>query len=374
LYYNTTRNTTGNITGIIIGFVLLDSMRVIDARSNHKGAHMAEDSLITVRELKVSFQTDEGVIKAVDNVSFDIKPGETLGVVGESGCGKSVTSLTIMNMLPKPAGKIDNGSIIFSTSNGDSIDITKLDPRSREMRSLRGSEISMIFQEPMSSLTPVYTIGRQIVESLLMEEEMTKEIAREKALEMLELVGIVPAEQRFREYPHQFSGGMRQRAMIAMALCRSPRLLIADEPTTALDVTIEAQILDLLKDMKDRLKMALMIITHDLGVIGEMADRVVVMYMGKIVERASCVDIFYRAAHPYTKGLLQSIPVIGRKERLHTIKGSVPGQFELPEGCLFHPRCPKAFDKCLAQEPPEFRVGEDHGAKCWLYEKVGEMR
>jgi len=348
-------------------------MRVINARSNPKGAHMAESSLITVRELKVSFQTDEGVIKAVDDVSFDIKPGETLGVVGESGCGKSVTALTIMNMLPKPAGKIDNGSIIFSTSNGDSVDITKLDPRSREMRALRGSEISMIFQEPMSSLTPVYTIGRQIVESLLMEEDMTKEMAREKALEMLELVGIVPAAQRFREYPHQFSGGMRQRAMIAMALCRSPRLLIADEPTTALDVTIEAQILDLLKDMKDRLKMALMIITHDLGVIGEMADRVVVMYMGKIVERASCVDIFYRAAHPYTRGLLKSIPVIGRKERLHPIKGSVPGQFELPEGCLFHPRCPRAFDKCLAQEPPEFRVGEDHGVKCWLYEKVGEM-
>jgi oligopeptide/dipeptide ABC transporter ATP-binding protein len=328
---------------------------------------MRDDRLLTVRNLKVSFHTDLGEVKAVDGINFDIARNETVGVVGESGCGKSMTSLAIMNMVPKLGGSIIGGSICYYPPESKPVMIASLKPNSKEMRNIRGAEISMIFQEPMASLTPVYTIGHQIVESLMLEPDMNKRTATEKAYQLLELVGITPPQQRFREYPHQLSGGMRQRAMIAMAICRDPNLLIADEPTTALDVTIEAQILDLLREMRNRFGMSLMIITHDLGVIGEMADRVIVMYMGKVVECASCKTLFSSPLHPYTQGLMHSIPVIGKKERLSTIKGSVPSPYDLPQGCSFSPRCPQAFERCFSEDPCEVIKETGHTVTCWLY-------
>ncbi len=329
--------------------------------------------LLEVENLRTYFHTEEGIVKAVDDVSFNIGQGEILGVVGESGCGKSVTSLSIMQLVPRPRGKIEGGTIFYYKDGGEPIDIISLDPNGNEIRSIRGNEIAMIFQEPMTSLNPVYTVGEQIMEAVRLHQGADKDQARERAIEMLRLVGISAPKQRVDDYPHALSGGMRQRVMIAMALSCNPSLLIADEPTTALDVTIEAQILDLMQELQNEFNMAIMFITHDLEVIGEMSDRVIVMYAGKVVERANIDDIFYNNKHPYTQGLLKSIPRIGEKKRLIPIEGSVPSLGNLPEGCYFAPRCPRAMEICLHQEPPAFDISLGQNAKCWLYQTKEEV-
>ncbi|NLK07925.1 MAG: ABC transporter ATP-binding protein, partial [Firmicutes bacterium] len=286
---------------------------------------------------------------------------------------KSVTALSIMQLIRRPRGQIVDGKITYYKQSGEVIDITKLHPQSTQMRNIRGNEISMIFQEPMTALNPVYTVGDQIIEAIRLNQKLDKKAAREHAIDMLRKVGISVPERRVDQYPWQFSGGMRQRAMIAMALSCNPELLIADEPTTALDVTIEAQILGLLKDLQRDLSLSIMIITHDLGVIAEMANRVVVMYTGKIAENASTDEIFYNPKHPYTTGLLNSIPRIGRTERLTSIRGSVPNMLALPKGCYFAPRCPEATEICHKQEPGEYEVTSSHSVKCWLYDSVKEV-
>jgi oligopeptide/dipeptide ABC transporter ATP-binding protein len=307
------------------------------------------------------------VVRAVDGVSFSIERQKTLGVVGESGCGKSVTGLSIMGLVPMPPGKIVEGKILYHR-NGKIVDITKLNPKGREIRSIRGNEIAMIFQEPMTSLNPVYTIGNQIMEAIILHQKVNKKEARERAIEMLTEVGIPLPEQRVDEYPHQLSGGMRQRAMIAMALSCNPSLLIADEPTTALDVTIQAQILELMKKLQEEFRMAIMMITHNLGVVAETSDNVVVMYMGKVVEQSDVRRVFHDPKHPYTQGLMKSIPSLAkRKERLEPIKGVVPDPYDLPPGCVFNPRCPYAQEICMKEEPSFFEVEGGHWAKCWLY-------
>ncbi len=302
-------------------------------------------------------------------MSFSIAWQKTLGVVGESGCGKSVTGLSILALVPMPPGKIVEGEILYHR-NGDVIDITKLNPKGKEIRSIRGNEIAMIFQEPMTSLNPVYTIGNQIMEAIILHQKVNKKEARERAIEMLHEVGIPSPEQRVDEYPHQLSGGMRQRAMIAMALSCNPSLLIADEPTTALDVTIQAQILELMKRLQEQFRMAIMMITHNLGVIAETSDDMVVMYMGKLVEQSDVRRVFHDPKHPYTQGLMHSIPSLAkRKERLEPIKGVVPDPYDLPPGCVFAPRCPHVMEICEKREPPVFEVAAGHWAKCWLYEQ-----
>jgi len=329
-------------------------------------------NLLEVKNLKTYFQTEDGLIKAVDDVSFSISRGKTLGVVGESGCGKSVTSMSIMRLIPRPKGIEAGGSIYYyREKDQDPINITALEPYSSEMRRIRGNEIAMIFQEPMTSLNPVYTIGDQIVEAVTLHQGVSKEEARERAIEMLRKVGISAPEQRVNSFPFELSGGMRQRAMIAMSLSCNPTLLIADEPTTALDVTIEAQILKVIRNLQEDLGMSVMFITHDLGVIGEMADQVIVMYTGKIIEKASTDDIFYNPKHPYTKGLLNSIPKIGVKKKLIPIKGSVPNLLTLSKGCYFAPRCEQAMDICRRKEPVMSEIDEGHSVKCWLYEREG---
>ena len=334
-----------------------------------------KEPLIEVRDVRVYFYLDEGVVRAVEGVSFDIERGKTLGVVGESGCGKSVTSQAIMQIVPPP-GKIVSGDIFYHRygldGSSEKIEITNLDPRGPEIRTIRGNEIAKIFQEPMTSLSPVHTIGNQIMEAIILHQEVDKTEAREKAIDMLDHVGLPQPSQRIGYYPHQLSGGMRQRAMIAMALSCNPSLLSADEPTTALDVTTEAQILELMKSLQQEFGMAIMFITHNLGVIAEMADNVVVMYLGKEVELASVDDTFYAPQHPYTRDLLRSIPRVGRKsrERLHSITGSVPDPYNIPKGCPYHPRCTNFIEnKCdVDQEIPFFEVGPNHWARCWLYE------
>ena len=323
--------------------------------------------LLEVEDLRTYFRTEEGLLKAVDGVSFQVRRGETLGLVGESGCGKSVTSLSIMQLIRRPRGDIEGGKIVYHRSNGEPQEITSLDPNGKEMRSLRGREISMIFQEPMTSLNPVYTVGYQIMETLRRHERLAKEELLARAVQMLEFVRIPDAEQRIGEYPHQLSGGMRQRVMIAMALACRPSLVIADEPTTALDVTIEAQILALMRDLQRELGMSILIITHDLGVIGEMAERVVVMYMGKVVEQAPTRELFRDPKHPYTQGLLKSIPRIGFRKRLVPIEGSVPSLRALPRGCKFEPRCPHAMTICREQEPAMVVLGHGRQSRCWLH-------
>lgn len=319
-------------------------------------------ALLEVRNLKTYFDTDAGTVKAVDGVSFSIEPGKTLGIVGESGCGKSVTSLSIMGLLPKPVGRVAGGEIVM---NG--VDLFNLSEP--EMRKIRGNDISMIFQEPMTSLNPVYTIGEQIMEPLRLHQKMDDRQAKKRAVEMLDLVGIPSPDQRVDEYPHQLSGGMRQRAMIAMALACNPALLIADEPTTALDVTVQAQILDLMNELREKLNSAIMFITHDLGVIAQMAQRVVVMYAGKVVEEADVVPLYKEPLHPYTQGLLRSIPRMDcDKERLDVIPGVVPNPLDFPEGCKFHNRCDKCIDRCSVEEPPIYRLKGDRKVRCWLYE------
>jgi len=324
--------------------------------------------LIDVRGLKTYFYTEDGVVRAVDGVDFTIEPEKTLGIVGESGCGKSVTALSIMGLVQSPPGKIAAGEIIYS-HDGKDTDLTKLNPKGREYRSIRGNEIAMIFQEPMTSLNPVYTIGNQIMEAIILHQHLNKHEAKQKAIDMLHSVGIPVPEQRVNEYPHQLSGGMRQRAMIAMALSCNPSLLIADEPTTALDVTIQAQVLDLMNDLRRDFKASIQFITHDLGVIADMADDVVVMYLGKIVESASVREVFHNPKHPYTEGLMNSIPSLKttKKERLIPIKGVVPDPFDVPDGCGFEPRCPHAMEICKREVPTLKEVSPGHLASCWLY-------
>ncbi|MGY4707384.1 ABC transporter ATP-binding protein [Candidatus Bipolaricaulota sp. J31] len=323
--------------------------------------------LIELKGLKTYFYTEDGVVKAVDGVSFAIEPEQTLGVVGESGCGKSVTALSIMGLVPMPPGKIVAGEILFY-KDGKAIELHKLNPKGREYRSIRGKEIAMIFQEPMTSLNPVFTIGYQIMEAIMLHQKVSKKEAKKKAIEMLRQVGIPEPEQRVDEYPHQLSGGMRQRAMIAMALSCNPSLLIADEPTTALDVTIQAQVLDLMQDLKHKFHAAIMLITHDLGVVAEMCEEVVVMYLGKVVEHAKVRPIFHEPKHPYTQGLLKSIPSLAtKKKRLEPIKGVVPDPLNAPPGCPFNPRCPHTMDICRREMPPLKEVAPEHDVACWLY-------
>jgi len=327
--------------------------------------------IIRVENLKTYFRTLDGVVRAVDGVSLEIKPGETLGLVGESGCGKSVTALSILRLLPPKTSRIVEGKILFNRGDGSPpIDLTTVDPNGELIRNIRGNEIAMIFQEPLTSLSPVHTVGSQIAEAVELHQKVSKEEAKERAIRMLAEVGIATPRQRYNEYPHQFSGGMRQRAMIAMALSCNPKLLIADEPTTALDVTIQAQILELMKSLQDEFGMAILMITHNLGVIAEMSDRVAVMYMGKIMERGDVRAIFHRPLHPYTVGLMRSIPHLGRrvKERLTPIPGSVPDPYSVPSGCAFLPRCPvPKRDACYEQEMPLVEVEPGHFVRCSLY-------
>ncbi len=327
-----------------------------------------EESLIDVKNLKTYFFTEEGVVKAVDGVDFEIYPGETLGIVGESGCGKSVTALSIMGLVESPPGEIVEGEIMFEGK-----DLTDLPER--EMRKIRGNDISMIFQEPMTSLNPVYTVGDQIGESILLHKDVSKKEAREQSIEMLKKVGIPLPEQRVDEYPHQLSGGMRQRVMIAMALSCDPQLLIADEPTTALDVTIQAQILELMGELEDEFDMSIMMITHDLGVIAEVCERIGVMYAGKVMEYSTAEEIFDNPSHPYTWGLMQSIPKIHKKvDKLEAIPGVVPSPLDFPEGCKFNTRCFMAHDRCYEEEPPLKEVKKGHQSRCWHIEELKERQ
>jgi peptide/nickel transport system ATP-binding protein len=326
-------------------------------------------TLISIDNLKTYFKTMDGTVRAVDGVSFDIKKGEALGLVGESGCGKSVTAFSILRLLPKTS-KIVEGSIQYHRAGEDVIDLTQVDPNGHLIRSIRGNEIAMIFQEPLTSLSPVHTVGSQIAEAIELHQVESIETSRQRAIEMLEQVGIASPNQRFDEYPHHFSGGMRQRAMIAMALSCNPQLLIADEPTTALDVTIQAQILELMKYLQDELGMAILMITHNLGVIAEICSRVAVMYMGKIVETADVSTIFKRPLHPYTVGLIRSIPHLGErvKDRLTPIPGSVPDPYSIPSGCAFYPRCPAPKTPACKEEVPLTEIEPNHFVRCTLYQ------
>ncbi len=327
--------------------------------------------LVEVKNLKTYFFLDEGTVRAVDGAEFTIHRGETLGVVGESGCGKSVTARSILNIVPKP-GKTVEGQILYHRQikgRTEVIDLTKLAPQSDEMRSIRGAEIAMVFQEPMTSLSPVHTIGNQIMEAIQLHQGLDKAAARELAIEMLKLVGMPLPDRIVDQYAHQLSGGMRQRAMIAMALSCHPSLLIADEPTTALDVTTEAQILKLMRHLQDELGMAIMYITHNLGVVAQMTENVVVMYMGKVVEQADVDTLFYQPLHPYTQALLQSIPRLGQKtrekRRLASIRGMVPDPYALPQGCTFHPRCSVMIPGvCNVEEPAMLEVAPGHKVRC----------
>ena len=332
-------------------------------------------NLLEITDLQTHFFTETGVVPAVDGVSLQIKQGGTLGVLGESGCGKSVTGFSILRLV-RPPGKIVGGEIRYfgrETVKGE--DLTAYDARSEEMRQLRGSEIAMVFQEPMSSLDPLFTVGNQIMEAILYHQDVSKAEARKIAIEMLDKVRMPQPAEVVKQYPHQLSGGMRQRVMIAMALSCRPKLLIADEPTTALDVTTEAQILELMRDLQDELGMAIMFITHDLGVIAEMAEDVAVMYLGKVVERSDIQSLFTDPQHPYTKALMQSIPKVGRKEgrRLEVIRGMVPSPRNIPPGCPFHPRCTSFIEGvCNTRKPQLQETGEGHWVSCFLYEDGGE--
>jgi peptide/nickel transport system ATP-binding protein/oligopeptide transport system ATP-binding protein len=321
----------------------------------------AAKPILSVRELQTYFFTDAGVARAVDGVSFDVHAGRTLALVGESGCGKSVTALSILRLVPDPPGRIVGGSILFKGE-----DLLMMNPS--DMRNLRGNDVSMIFQEPMTSLNPVFRVGDQIGGVLRLHRGLSKLDAREAAIDLLKQVGISDPESRVDDYPHQMSGGMRQRVMIAMALACDPKVLIADEPTTALDVTIQAQILELLKKLQRERGMAIILITHDLGVVAEAADDVAIMYAGRITEMAAVRELFAKRAHPYTEGLFESLPEVGaERARLQTIKGNVPPATHFPSGCRFHPRCPYAMRICPEDEPGLFEVDRAHTARCWLH-------
>ena len=321
------------------------------------------EPILSVRNLRTYFYMEEGVVKAVDGVSFDLYPNEVLGIVGETGSGKSVTVKSIMRLI-KPPGKIVDGQIIYRTKDGREIDLLKIPEK--EMYKIRGSEISMVFQDPMTSLNPLYTIGEQLVETIMVHQNLDRRRAKMKAIEMLELVGIPEPEKRFNSYPFEFSGGMRQRVVIAIALSCNPAVLIADEPTTALDVTIQAQILDLFRKLQQEFKTAVIFITHDLGVIASMADRIMVMYGGKQMELGSADDIFYRPTHPYTNMLLKSIPRVDKKvEKLEPIPGQPPRMVNIPPVCPFLPRCPRRIEKC-AETLPEFtEIEKGHFVRCY---------
>jgi peptide/nickel transport system ATP-binding protein len=318
----------------------------------------ATNALLEVRDLRTSFLGEQGEVRAVDGVSFSLLRGRTLGIVGESGCGKSVTALSIMGLVPGP-GRVASGEVLF-----DGRDLLKVAPA--ELRDLRGDQLSMIFQEPMTSLNPAFPVGDQIAETLLRHRKLSARDARTQAIEMLRRVRIPSPEERFNDYPHQLSGGMRQRVMIAMALACDPKLLIADEPTTALDVTIQAQILDLMRTLREETGTAIILITHDLGVVAELADDVIVMYAGQVIERCTVERLFAEPQHPYTIGLLGSIPRLDlAQERLSAIEGFVPDAATLPAGCRFHPRCPFAVDKCRHEVPPLIEITPQHEAACW---------
>ncbi len=330
-----------------------------------------DETVIDVRNLVVHFRVLQGRVPAVNGVSFRIQRGKTLGVVGESGCGKSVTGLSILRLLPSPPAELVGGQILFHRGLDDHpIDLMKFGAKSPEMRAIRGGDIAMIFQEPMTSLTPAYTIGEQISEAIVLHQEVRRREARQRAIEMLHRVGMPQPSQNVDSYPHQLSGGMLQRAMIAAALSCQPSLLIADEPTTALDVTTAAQILDLMAKLQEEMGMAVMHISHSLGVIAETANEVAIMYLGKIVEQGPVDDIFYNPHHPYTQGLLRSIPLIGQNKHLEPIRGVVPEPDAIPKGCAFAPRCPRFMpDICDRIEPPTVEVGPEHQVACYLYQQ-----
>lgn len=322
-----------------------------------------DNVVLSVRSLYTHFSTDLGDAQAVDGVSFDLHAGKTLALVGESGCGKSVTALSIMRLIPEPPGKISADGVYFHDRN-------LLDLSPVQMRKIRGNDISMIFQEPMTSLNPVFKVGSQIASVLRLHRNLSKDEGREAAVDLLEQVGIPSPRERIDDFPHQMSGGMRQRVMIAMALACDPDVLIADEPTTALDVTIQAQILDLLRSLQAERNMAILLITHDLGVVAEMAHEVAVMYAGKICEKASVNELYTNPCHPYTAGLFQSLPQWDvHQDRLYTIRGQVPAATDFPPACRFHPRCPYVFERCSVDEPPFIPVGADHEATCWLHDR-----
>ncbi|MBM7587085.1 peptide/nickel transport system ATP-binding protein [Bacillus pakistanensis] len=323
--------------------------------------------LLKVEGLRTSFFTDDGEVPAVDNVNFHVNEGEILGIVGESGCGKSVTSLSIMGLVPSPPGKVVGGKILFGEE-----DITTASEK--RMREIRGNEIAMIFQEPMTSLNPVFTIGNQLTEAIRIHRKCNKTEANERAIEIMKLVGLPRAEELLKDYPHQLSGGMRQRVMIAMAMVCDPKVLIADEPTTALDVTIQAQILKLMKKLNKELNTAVLLITHDLGVVAETCERLVVMYSGKVVEEGKVEDIFNNPQHPYTKGLISSVPDMRYKQqRLYSIPGNVPKPGSIREGCRFAARCEHAFDRCLVETPELYQTAEGHCTRCFLYDSKEEI-
>ena len=320
------------------------------------------EDLLTIKNLRTSFPSKKSKTIAVDGVNLHIKAGESVALVGESGCGKSMTSFSIMNLLPPP-GEITEGEIIFEGK-----DLLKL--TEREMCGIRGKEISMIFQEPMTSLNPVLTIGEQIMEVVQYHQNLNRQQAKEKAIEMMELVGFSRVEEILKEFPHRLSGGMRQRVVIAIAMACNPKLLIADEPTTALDVTIQAQILDLMKNIKKKFNMSILLITHDLGVVSELTDRVIVMYAGQVVEEGAVRDIFKKPLHPYTEGLINSVPSIrGKINRLYSIPGNVSSSQKMQSGCKFAPRCSKAFSRCFVENPNLVNIEESHSARCFLYEQ-----
>lgn len=337
--------------------------------SNPSPVPAGSDVIVQVNDLAVRFDALQGKVPAVNGVSFDVKAGKTLGIVGESGCGKSVTAQSILRLLPSPPAKLIGGEILFRRRTGETVDLAKLHPKSVEMRSIRGNEIAMIFQEPMTSLTPAYTVGDHITEAIRLHQGVEKREARKRAIDILDRVGMPQPARTIDSYPHQLSGGMLQRAMIAIALSCRPILLIADEPTTALDVTTGAQILDLMESLQKELSMSIIHISHNLGIIAEVADEVAVMYLGKIVEQATVDELFNNPKHPYTQGLLRSLPQVGEKRRLEPIRGVVPEPNAIPRGCAFGPRCPQFMPgKCDAAIPPLIQVGQQHSTRCFLYE------
>ncbi|NJP40446.1 ABC transporter ATP-binding protein [Oscillospiraceae bacterium HV4-5-C5C] len=331
-------------------------------------------NVLEVEDLKTYFFTDAGTVKAVDGVSFEVPRGKTIGLVGESGCGKSVTSLSIMQLLQRPQGQIVSGAIRLTQDHGQAVDITKMPIHA--MEKIRGKDVSMIFQEPMTSLNPVFKIGSQLDEVIgLHNPDMDKDAVKKRTIEMLELVSIANSGAVYDMYPHQLSGGMRQRVMIAIALACSPKVIIADEPTTALDVTIQAQILDILRRLKDQINSSIVLITHDLGVIAEMADEVVVMYAGRIVEKGTVEEIFKHPSHPYTLGLMASKPVVSRHvERLYSIPGNVPNPIEMPDYCYFRDRCDRAFEPCYGEYPPMISLSPTHKVACYCYQQPADKK
>ena len=328
------------------------------------------DAILEIKDLKTYFFLERGTVKAVNGVNLTLGRQSTLGIVGESGCGKSVTAASVMRLIKTPPGRIVGGEILLHRANGKPpVDIVQLDPRGSEIRAIRGGEIAMIFQEPMTSLNPLHSIGNQIAETVMLHQNVGHTAALDRAEEMLQRVHISAPKQRLREYPHQLSGGMRQRVMIAMALSCNPSILVADEPTTALDVTVQAQIIDLMQKLQDDFKSSIMMITHNLGVVSQMADNVAVMYMGKVVEYAPKRELFHHPLHPYTVGLLNSVPVLGRKkDKLVPIKGMVPSASAQIRGCAFAARCPHVMKKCIEIEPPLGEITPGHQAACWLHE------